>query len=146
MEKEVLLTITGTQSIREEPPETTKLVTEGVMRCWEDAVELSYEETELTGLTGTVTTFRIEGARVILSRSGALESRMVFAVGQEDHSLYDISYGALMIAVRAERIRSNVNENGGTLEVAYAISIEEETAGTIEYRVDVRPKEKNHAV
>ena len=146
MEKEVLLTITGTQSIREEPPETTKLVTEGVMRCGEDAVELSYEETELTGLTGTVTTFRIEGARVILSRSGALESRMVFAVGQEDHSLYDIGYGALMIAVRAERIRSNVNENGGTLEVAYAISIEEETAGTIEYRVDVRPKEKNHAV
>ena len=146
MEKEVLLTITGTQRIQDEPPETTKLVTEGVMRFEDDAVELSYEETELTGLTGTVTTFRIEGARVILSRSGALESRMVFAVGQEDHSLYDIGYGALMIAVRAERIRSNVNENGGTLEVAYAISIEEETAGTIEYRVDVRPKEKNHAV
>ena len=146
MEKEVLLTITGTQRIQDEPPETTKLVTEGVMRFEDDAVELSYEETELTGLTGTVTTFRIEGARVILSRSGALESRMVFAVGQEDHSLYDIGYGALMIAVRAERIRSNVNENGGTLEVAYAIAIEEESTGTIEYRVDVRPKERKHAV
>lgn len=146
MEKEVLLTITGTQRIQDEPPETTKLVTEGVMRFEDDAVELSYEETELTGLTGTVTTFRIEGARVILSRSGALESRMVFAVGQEDHSLYDIGCGALMIAVRAERIRSNVNENGGTLEVAYAIAIEEESTGTIEYRVDVRPKERKHVV
>jgi len=141
MEKDVLLTITGVQRMRDETPETTELVTEGVMRCEDGAVELSYEETVLTGLTGTRTTFRIEGARVILSRTGALESRMVFAVGQEDHSLYDIGFGALMIAVRAERIRSNVDENGGALEVAYAISIEEETAGTIEYRIEVRPKQ-----
>lgn len=140
MEKEVLLTITGTQFFREQAPETTKLVTEGVLRCEDGAVELSYDETELTGLTGTRTTFRIEGARVILTRTGALESRMVFSVGQEEHSLYDVGYGALMIAVRAERIRSSVGENGGTLEVAYAISIEEEAAGTIEYRIEVRPR------
>lgn len=146
MEKDVLLTITGIQRMQDEPPETTKLVTEGVMRCEDGAIELSYEETVLTGLAGTRTTFRIEGARVILSRTGMLESRMVFVVGQEDHSLYDIGYAALMIAVRAERIRSNIDENGGTLEVAYAISIEEETAGTIEYRVEVRPKERKHAV
>ena len=142
MEKEVLLTITGTQHFQNEAPETTELVTEGVMRCADGAVELSYEETELTGLTGTRTTFRIEGARVVLTRSGAMESRMVFAVGQEEHSLYDIGYGALMIAVRAERIRSDVGEDGGTLQVAYAISIEEETAGEIEYVIEVRPKRK----
>lgn len=140
MEKEVLLTITGTQHFQDEEPETTKLVTEGILRCEDGAVELSYEETELTGLTGTQTTFRIEGARVILTRTGALESRMVFAVGQEDRSLYDIGYGALMIAVRAESIRSDVNENGGTLQVSYAISIEEETAGMIEYQIEARPK------
>lgn len=141
MEKEVLLTITGTQHFQDEEPETTKLVTEGILRCADGAVELSYEETELTGLTGTQTTFRIEGARVVLTRTGALESRMVFAVGQEDHSLYDIGYGALMIAVRAESIRSDMNENGGTLQVSYAISIEEETAGMIEYLIEVRPKQ-----
>ncbi|MBQ6430645.1 MAG: DUF1934 domain-containing protein [Oscillospiraceae bacterium] len=142
MEREVLLTITGTQRFRDEAPETTKLVTEGVMRCTDGAVELSYEETELTGLSGTKTTFRIEGARVVLSRTGTVESRMVFAVGQEEHSLYDIGYGALMIAVRAERICSDVGENGGTLQVAYAISIEEEMAGEIEYLIEVRPKRK----
>jgi len=142
MEKEVLLTITGTQRFQNEAPETTKLVTEGLMRCEDGAVELSYEETELTGLSGTRTTFRIEDARVILSRTGALESRMVFAVGQEEHSLYDVGYGALMITVRAESIRSDVDENGGSLQVAYAISIEEETAGEIEYVIEVRPKRR----
>lgn len=142
MEKEVLLTITGTQHFQNEAPETTKLVTEGLMRCRDGAVELSYEETELTGLTGTRTTFRIEDKRVILSRTGAVESRMVFAVGQEEHSLYDIGYGALMIAIRTERLHASVGENGGTLRVSYAISIEEETAGKIEYVIEVRPKRR----
>ncbi|MBQ3356995.1 MAG: DUF1934 domain-containing protein [Oscillospiraceae bacterium] len=142
MEKEVLLTITGTQRFDGDEPETTGLVTEGVMRCEDGAVELSYDETELTGLTGTRTTFRIEGARVILTRTGKLESRMVFAVGQEEQSLYDIGYGALLICVRASSIRSNVGENGGTLQVAYDISIEEESVGEIEYRIEVKPKRK----
>lgn len=142
MEKDVLLTITGIQRFREDEPETTKLVTEGRLRCEDGTVELSYEETELTGLTGTKTSFRIEGDRVILSRTGALESRMVFAVGQEDHSLYDIGFDALMIAVRAESIQSDMGENGGTLRVSYAIAIEEETVGEIEYVIEARPKRK----
>ena len=49
-------------------------------------------------------------------------------------------FAALMIAVRAEEIRSNIRENGGTLQVVYAIVIEEETAGMIEYRIEVRLK------
>ena len=65
---------------------------------------------------------------------------MVFAVGEEDRSLYDVGVGALMITVRTERISSNIDENGGTLEVAYAISIEDDTAGTIQYRVEARRK------
>lgn len=140
MKKEVWLTIRAEQLFRDEEPEITELVTEGRLSVSGSRVEFSYEESELTGLTGTCTVFRIEGGRVILSRTGAVESRMVFSVGQEDRSLYDIGYGALMVAVRAEQISSTVGENGGVLEVTYAISIEDETAGSIHYRIEVRPK------
>ena len=139
-EKNVMLTIVSTQRFKDDAPETTKLVTEGRLRVQEGAVELSYDETELTGLAGTTTTFRIEPERVILTRTGALESRIVFAIGQEDCSLYDMGFGALMVAVRAEQIHMNMDENGGTLEVSYAIAIEDETAGTITYRISARPE------
>ena len=140
MKKEVLLTICAEQRFRDEEPETTELVTEGQLSVRGSRVEFFYEESELTGLTGTRTVFCIEDGRVILTRTGAVESRMVFSVGQEDRSLYDIGCGALMVAVRAERISSTVGENGGVLEVTYAISIEDETAGSIHYRIEVRPK------
>lgn len=140
IEKKVLLTISGIQSFQEEAPETTKLVTEGEMKLEGDTVLLSYEESELTGLAGTQTAFSVRPDKVILTRTGAVNSKMIFVVGQEDHSLYDMGFGALMIAVRTEKICSELDENGGFLQVLYSIVIEDDTAGTIEYRIEVRPK------
>ena len=117
MTHEVLLTIDGTQRFQNDTPETTSLVTDGTLRVEDGAVILSYAESELTGMRGTQTTFRIEPDRVTLTRTGAVQSVMVFAVGREDRSLYDVGVGALMICVRTERISSTMDENGGVLEV-----------------------------
>lgn len=141
-EKEVVVTLVSTQCFKGCEPETSKLVTQGTLRVIDGAVELSYAETELTGLEGTTTQFRIEPNRVELSRSGALTSRMVFVLGEEDCSLYDMGFGALMIAVRTEEVESDLGENGGSLRVRYGIAVENETAGEIEYRMTVRPKKK----
>ena len=137
---EVLLKITSVQQFRDEKPETTQLVTEGTLSQEDGAWLLSYAESELTGMVGTTTTFRIEPEQITLLRSGTIESKMVFVTGVEDRSLYDMGFGALMVAVCAERIVSTVGENGGVLEVSYGITIEEETAGTIDYRIEAVPK------
>ncbi len=137
---EVLLKITSVQQFRDEKPETTQLVTEGTLSQEDGAWLLSYAESELTGMAGTMTTFRIEPEQITLLRSGTIESKMVFVTGVEDRSLYDMGFGALMVAVCAERIVSTVGENGGVLEVSYGITIEEETAGTIDYRIEAVPK------
>lgn len=137
---EVLLKITSVQQFRDEKPETTQLVTEGTLSQADGAWLLSYAESELTGMAGTMTTFRIESEQITLLRSGTIESKMVFVTGVEDRSLYDMGFGALMVAVCAERIVSTVGENGGVLEVSYGITIEEETAGTIDYRIEAVPK------
>ena len=138
MEKPVLLTILSVQTMEE--TEETRLVTDGILRVTDDALELSYAESELTGLVGTTTTFRIEPEKVTLQRSGKVQSKMVFTVGEEDQSLYDMGFGALMITIRTDRIESDLTENGGKLTVAYDISIEEEVTGSIEYQIDVRLK------
>lgn len=142
MSQPILLTICSQQRFMDEPPEETKLVTQGVMSVTDDVVELSYEETELTGLVGTTTIFRIEKDRVLLIRRGAVESKMTFVVGQEDRSLYEMDCGVLMIAVRTERIDVDLSRNGGTLCVAYAITIEDEATGYIEYQIKVETKEE----
>lgn len=139
MKKPVLLTIVSTQQFEDETPETTELVTEGTLSQDGEVLELSYAESELTGLQGTQTCFRIEKDRICLSRTGSLESHMTFIEGQEDLSLYDMGYGALMICVRTERILCALDENGGTLLVSYGIVIEEDAHGSITYEISVQP-------
>ena len=136
--RNILLTIVSRQYLQDQSPEETSFVTQGTLCLHEDAIEITYPETELTGLAGTTTAFRVEKDRVLLKRSGAVESKMVFAVGREDRSLYDMGFGALMITVCTERISSTLDENGGNLFVAYAITIEDEATGRIEYSIDVR--------
>ena len=75
----VILSISGTQRFGEDAPETTELVTEGELERRDGALILSYEESELTGMEGTVTTFRIAPPVITLQRTGAVESKMIWA-------------------------------------------------------------------
>ncbi|MDR0889188.1 MAG: DUF1934 domain-containing protein [Oscillospiraceae bacterium] len=137
---QVMLTIAGTQRCEEDEPQVTKLVTQGTLTRKDGKTYLSYEESEMTGMIGTTTTFCIEEARVTLTREGSLQSQMVFEVGVEDRSLYDMGFGALMIAVCAEHISAQFGDDGGTLHIVYSICIEQESAGTIEYHIEAKRK------
>ena len=98
-------------------------------------------ESELTGMEGTTTVFRVEPARITLQRSGTLESQMVFELGHEDRSLYDMGFGALMITVLTDRLENTLTDAGGEMDVSYSVAIENETAGHIDYHIHVRPQE-----
>ena len=136
----VLLSISGTQRFGEDAPETTELVTEGELARQGDALVLSYAESELTGMEGTVTTLYIAPPVITLQRTGSVESKMVFSERVEDRSLYDMGFGALMITVCADTIRSDMDESGGTLDVFYSIVIEQAAAGTVEYHIKAWPQ------
>lgn len=139
MKQAVMLSIRGRQAYREQEPDVIELVTEGVMERQEDGWELSYEESELTGLAGVTTTFRVETGKITLTRTGALNSQMVFQEGIVHESLYQMEFGALMISVMASKIRADITEAGGGVDLVYAIEIEKTTAGVVDYHLDIRP-------
>ena len=62
MEKPVIISVRGTQqSNPEEKEDVMELVTQGVLSgSQEEGYVLSYQESELTGLEGTTTTFLVE--------------------------------------------------------------------------------------
>ena len=51
-----------------------------------------------------------------------------------------MEFGALMITVCANQVRYDINENGGTIDLIYAIEIEQSAAGHIAYHLDIRKK------
>ena len=140
MKQEVLLTIRGEQRYAGAETEVIELMTEGTMEAREDGWDLCYEESDLTGLQGVVTTFRIRGDQVELDRSGKLHSQMVFREGVSHDSLYQMEFGALLISVCATRVRWAITPEGGAIDVEYRISVEESAAGTISYHIAIAAK------
>lgn len=140
MKKEVLLTIRGQQTYSDQEPETVELVTEGTLESNGNGWKLTYEESDLTGLKGVTTTFQVEPGKVTLSRKGPLSSQMVFQEGVFHESLYQMEFGALMITVCANRVAYEIDEKGGTIDLTYAIEIEQSAAGYIEYHLDIKTK------
>lgn len=141
MKHNVMLAIRGIQHYPEQEPEVIELVTEGILEYREQGWDIVYEESELTGLKGVTTTFRVEGDTITLTRNGGLTSQMVFQEGVFHESLYQTDFGfAMMVTVCANRVRYNITEKGGRVDLCYAIEIEQATAGYIEYHLDIRAK------
>lgn len=139
MKQEVLLTIRGQQQYGSDEPDVIELVTDGTLEQCEDGWDLSYEESDLTGLQGVRTTFRVRENTVVLDRTGALRSQMVFQEGVSHESLYQMEFGALLISVCATRIHWEITQEGGFLDVAYRIAVEESAAGEILYHITIQP-------
>lgn len=136
----VLLSIRGEQYFEGVDPDTTELMTEGTMALTESGMLLNYQETELTGMKGTTTTFEVKGPQVILTRAGTVNSQMVFEEGRQHTSLYETPFGELTVDIQTGRLRHNLSERGGILEIQYSIAVEHTVTGRNSFKIRVKRK------
>ena len=140
MKKGVMLSVRGRQVYADQEPDVIELVTEGTLEFRDGGWDICYEESELTGLQGVTTLFRVEPDKIILTRTGRLNSQMVFQKDVRHDSLYQMEFGALMICVCADRVMADICHDGGMIDLIYTIELEQSAAGTIDYHLDIRPK------
>ena len=140
MKQAVTLSIEGRQTYQDQEPEIIELVTEGTMEFRNGGWDISYEESELTGLEGVTTTFWVEPDKVTLTRRGALNSTMIFQKDVVHESLYQMPFGALMLSVKATYVFFDIVSDGGVIDLSYNINIENSEAGVIDYHLDIRTK------
>ncbi len=141
MENNVIISIQGKQSYTDMDDETVELVTEGRLeRDGEEGYTLSYQESELTGLEGTLTTFQIEPRRITLMRIGEFNSQMVFEEGRRHLSMYNTPYGALSVGISTRKMHAQMDHTGGAIEIDYAIEIDHAVAGENLFSIKVRKK------
>ena len=144
MENNVIISIQGKQSFEDQEPEVIELVTEGQLsRDGEDGYTLTYQESELTGLEGTLTTFQVEPDCVTLLRMGVVNSQMVFQPGRRHFSMYDTPYGALAVGISTKKMRTQLSPAGGSIEINYALEIDHAVAGENLFHIQVRQKGSN---
>jgi len=135
-----MLSIRGEQYFDGIDPDAQELMTEGTMTLTEDGMVLAYEETALTGMEGTTTRFQVQGPRVILTRSGTVNSQMVFEEGRQHTSLYETPFGELSVDIQTSVLKHNLTERGGLMEIKYSIAVEHTVTGRNCFKIRVRRK------
>ena len=141
MTDNVIISIRGRQLYAESSPDEVELVTSGTLkRDGAGGYIVSYAETELTGLEGTTTTFEVRDPQVILTRTGSVNSQMVFEEGKQHTSLYETPFGELAIDIQTSRLRHSLTEQGGLMDLRYSISVDHSVTGRNAFKIRVRRK------
>lgn len=138
MNKNVILTVKGTQAVANSDINEMELVTEGRYYKKGDAYYITYKESEVTGMNGTTTTLKVAEGKVTLMRFGAVNTQFIFEQGQKHVSYYDTTYGAFTIGILANEVNINVDDSGGEIRVDYLLEIDNNKSGENDFHMLIR--------
>ncbi|WP_458863474.1 YwiB family protein [Acidaminobacterium chupaoyuni] len=139
MKKDVIISISGRQDYEDQSPEKVELVTNGQYYLRGGKYYIVYEESALTGMEGTKTTMKIEPDALTILRTGAVSSQLRLCAGQRHTALYQSNYGPLNISTITQSLTSQLGEDGGFLEVSYAVEVDHVYTNTNYLRLEIRP-------
>ena len=138
MEQPVIISIKSTQKPTGADQDEMELVTQGMLYGdKEEGYTLTYEETSLTGLEGTTTTFLVRSDNITLVRVGTINNEMIFKVGEKHMSLYQTPYGGLMFGVNTRKAEADLSEKGGYISIRYMMEMEHETVSENSFEIQV---------
>jgi Uncharacterized protein conserved in bacteria len=135
--KDVIISIKGTQNDPVGGDNIIELETDGVFAFENGEGELSYMESELTGLDGTKTSFTISPMGVVMTREGSLNSRMVFEEGKKHCFLYETPFGSATMGVNTTSISVSLDEHGGDMEIDYIVDFQHSVVGHNMFKIKV---------
>ena len=124
MNRDVIITVTGTQTNEFGEVDVQELTTKGSYYLKKGAYFIIYGESEITGMSGTTTFLKAEKDRVTLNRTGASQQRQVFESGLRHRGSYITSYGVINMAVIPSKVEVNLTETGGSINLEYELEIE----------------------
>jgi len=124
MKKDIVISIFGEQA-GDGAGGQVELITKGTYKNDNSGHYIIYDETEMTGFGGeTTTTLKIEDAhKVVMTRSGGNNTRMVFEKGKHHFGHYETPYGGLNVGVFSENVRIDLNERGGSIKIDYFLDV-----------------------
>ncbi|MCL2020399.1 MAG: DUF1934 domain-containing protein [Oscillospiraceae bacterium] len=142
MEKNVCIDIKSTQFANEER-DVTELFTFGRLRRGrgknKNKYKIIYEESQATGYEGSTVTLDIDGSSMVtMARTGDALSNLVIEKGKKHHCHYGTPFGDFIVGVKADEIRSEIDDNGGNLYLKYTVDINSSYMSETEMYVNVK--------
>lgn len=135
--KNVTISVRGFQSI-DNDQDVIELRTVGTYALKNDNYYIFYDEINEDGKK-TQTMLKVGENTAVLKRTGATDSRMVIEVGKRNSSVYSTPVGEFFMDIYGEEVKSNLNENGGTVSLIYSLNMNATPVGR--NRIEITVKE-----
>ncbi|MCC8356813.1 MAG: DUF1934 domain-containing protein [Oscillospiraceae bacterium] len=139
---DAIISITGIQHDASGQRDEVNLITAGQYGFEDGRVCFTYEESDLTGLDGTQTTFSVSPMGVVLRREGSTVSEMIFEQGKKHFILCETPFGSAALGVDTRRVKSSLGEHGGDMELDYNVDLNNTPVGRNHFKINV--KESKH--
>lgn len=141
---DVLLSIKGTQTT-EYDSNTIEFITSGTLVSEGDDCSVSYQETEMTGMSGLMTTLYIYGSdKIVIRRSGSYDSQLILEKGRKNLSHYDTEAGPMLMSVLAHNIVTSLKDGLGELFVDYTLEINHQVVSENQLYITIREADGNY--
>lgn len=137
-DKLIKLHIKSSQTDSRGVVDSTEFFTEGRYYEKQDNRYLSYEESEVSGMEGTTTVLELGREEAVLTRSGAINSIMIFRTGCETKSIYTTIYGVFDLSILTQKLDIKIcNELIDSVYLKYRIKLNFEEVYTTEMTIRV---------
>ncbi|MGL4607496.1 MAG: DUF1934 domain-containing protein [Eubacteriaceae bacterium] len=121
--KKVWLSISGAIK-NEENQDNVEFLTEGDLYSEGGGTCVTYKESEVSGMEGTVTTLKVADQKVSVIRLGTTNSIMEFEIGKRKMSTYSTPYGDVTMGIFTKDVNVNYNESKVPTRVMVDYNIE----------------------
>lgn len=134
-----LISINGfQQTVGDTESENIELITEGEFEYDEGLYYIDYEESEATGMEGCHTNLEIGADYVSISRTGSVNTTMLYIQGRKTHSMYHTPYGEMLVGIYTKNLEIDIDDSGGTICAEYVIELNDKPCGDNKIEISVR--------
>ena len=141
MTKDVLLSIKGLQIGENEQNDTIEVISPGDYYFRIGKHFFMYEEVMEGQKESTRNMIKVRDNYMELTKKGAVNVHMIFEKNKKNITYYNTPYGSLLVGIDAYRVDVQEKEEEITVEVEYALEINNEHLADCHIRILANPKQ-----
>jgi uncharacterized beta-barrel protein YwiB (DUF1934 family) len=133
-----MIRIKSTQIPLGEDPEVMEFMTEGKHYIKNGAHYIVYEESELSGMKGCMTTLKLEENKIKMKRFGDANSELMFEKGKRHVSDYVTPYGNFKLTIRTSQLEWGIDDSSkGKIHIKYDLSMQSVLESANEMEIEI---------
>jgi uncharacterized beta-barrel protein YwiB (DUF1934 family) len=120
---DIVITIIGTQRDGTGEESRIELITAGRGYEKNGVRYIVYKDSEISGLEGVTTMLKVYDQHIVLVRTGNVDHKQEFRLGEKSYSMYHTPYGTMQMGILTKSLKIDLASEIGVLEISYELEM-----------------------